>query len=178
MTDKNTIPFYLAVAITAVVFLPLTLFLGTYNVPLWVSFIVWAEFFSFGARLKDAGKLIIPSFAAGAGICALGWVASFALELLIPSAKGLWAYCIGFGFFIGASVKLMDFVPVFRKGSLAYFNGITMVIAVLFTDSFPQITDHVLLSPLVAALWTIVAGYFGLFLGWFNMVILFPKKVS
>lgn len=62
MAKKNTIPFWLAVAITAIVFLPLTMFLGKYNIPLWVSFIVWAEFFAFGANVKDAGKLILPAF--------------------------------------------------------------------------------------------------------------------
>jgi len=178
MATKNTIPFWLAVAITAIVFLPLTMFLGNYNVPLWVSFIVWAEFFTFGANIKDAGKLILPAFPAGAIICGLGWSASFALVPLIPATGGLWAYWIGFGIFVGILVKLMDWVPVFQKGSLAYFNGMTMCIAVLFTNSYPSITSNAVLSPLVAALWTIVAGFFGLFLGWFNMAITFPKEVK
>lgn len=73
-------------------------------------------------------------------------------------------------------VKIMDFVPVFQKGSLAYFNGMTMCIAVLFTGSFPPLTESAVLSPLVAALWTIIAGLFGLFLGWFNMAITFPRE--
>ena len=178
MATKNTIPFWAAVAITAIVFLPLTMFLGKFNIPLWVSFIVWAEFFTFGANVKDAGKLIIPAFPAGAIICGLGWSASFALVPLLPATGGLWAYWIGFGIFVAILVKLMDYVPVFQKGSLAYFNGMTMVIAVLFTGSFPPLTDNAILTPLVATLWTIIAGMFGLFLGWFNMKITFPRQVK
>ena len=179
MAKKNTIPFWLATAITAIVFLPLTMFLGKYNIPLWVSFIVWAEFFTFGANVKDAGKLILPCFPAGAAICALGWSASFALVPLIPAANGLWAYWIGFGIFVAILVKIMDFVPVFQKGSLAYFNGMTMVIAVLFTGSYPaHLSGNSIVQPLIAGLWTIIAGLFGLFLGWFNMAITFPRETA
>ena len=178
MTTKNRIPFWLAVALTAIFFLPLTMFLGKYNIPLWVSFIVWAEYFVFGAKLKEVGALVLPCFPAGAVICALGWVASFALVPKIPANGGLWAYWIGFGIFVGFLVKLMDFVPVFQKGSLAYFNGMTMTIAVLFTGSYPALSTHPLMQPVLAGIWTIIAGLFGLFLGWFNMTITFPKVVE
>lgn len=178
MAKKNTIPFWLAVAITAVVFLPLTMFLGKYNIPLWVSFIVWAEYFAFGSTLKDAMKMIVPVFPVGSIICAIGWMISFALVPVIPATGGLWAYWIGFGVLVAILVKLMDVVPLFQKASLAYFNGMTMTIAVLFTNSYPPLTDNPVLMPLVACLWTIIAGLFGVFLGWFNIAITFPKETS
>jgi len=178
MAIKNRIPFSIAVALTAIFFLPLTMFLGKFNIPLWVSFIVWAEYFTFGAKLKAAGALVLPSFPAGSVICGLGWILSFAIVPLIPAAGGLWAYWIGFGIFVAILVKLMDWVPVFQKGSLAYFNGMTMTIAVLFTHSYPALSDNPLMQPVLASVWTIIAGLFGLFLGWFNMAITFPKEVA
>jgi hypothetical protein len=73
----------------------------------------------------------------------------------------------------------MKFSKILSEGSLAYFNGMTMMIAVLFTNSYPKSTEATIqLNIIIACLWTILAGYFGLFLGWFNMAITFPKKVS
>jgi len=178
MAVKNRIPFAIAAALTAVFFLPLTMFLGKYNVPLWVSFIVWAEYFVFGARLKEAGSVILPCFPAGSLICAVGWILSFALVPLIPAARGLWAHWIGFGLIVALMVKALDYVPVLRKGSLAYYNGMTMTIAVLFTHSYPALSEHPLMQPVLASAWTIMAGLFGLFLGWFNVTLTFPREVG
>jgi len=181
---KETIPFWLAVGITAIIFLPLTIFLGKFNIPLWVSFIVWAEFFTFGATVKKAGKFILLAFPAGAAICALGFIASFSLSAALPglggpSGSGMWGMWIGFGVAVCVLVYVMKFSKVFSEGSLAYFNGMTMMIAVLFTNSFPKGAEMTIqMNTVIACLWTIVAGYFGLFLGWFNMAITFPRKVA
>ena len=43
---KETIPFWLAVSITVMFILPLGLYFGQYSLPLWVAFIVWAEYFA------------------------------------------------------------------------------------------------------------------------------------
>ena len=76
---KETIPFWLAVGITAIVFLPLTIFLGKYNIPLWVSFIVWAEFFNFGATVKKAWKFILIAFPASCNL--RGWFHSLIFSI-------------------------------------------------------------------------------------------------
>lgn len=181
---KATIPFWLAIGITAIVFLPLTMFLGKYNIPLWVSFIVWAEFFNFGATVKKAGKYILPAFPAGAAICAAGFVASFSLSAAIPglagpSGSGMWGMWVGFGVAVCVLAYIMKFSKVFSEGSLSYFNGMTMMIAVLFTNSYPKNPDlSIQVNTIIACFWTILAGYFGLFLGWFNMWITFPKEVK
>ena len=180
---KETIPFWLAVGITAIVFLPLTMFLGKFNIPLWVSFIVWAEFFTFGASLKSAGKFIFLAFPAGAIICALGFIASFSLAsftaLAGPASSGMWGIWVGFGVAVCVLVYIMKFSKIFSDGSLAYFNGMTMMIAVLFTSSYPKSANMAIqLNTVFACLWTILAGYFGLFLGWFNVTITFPRKVK
>ena len=59
-----------AVALTVFISLPFTFFLGKYNFPLWVCFIVWAEYFALGGK-PDTWKLIIPSLPFGAFWCSM-----------------------------------------------------------------------------------------------------------
>jgi hypothetical protein len=172
---RETIPLWLAVAITVVVSLPFGLYLEEYNLPLWVAFIVWAEYFALGAK-PDALKLIIPSFVAGAALTGviMGVVAVTAPEL--PENLAL-AICLFVG--IGAMVYIMRFSPTLQGGSLPYFNGISMLLGVYFTASYPQgVTSEPFLMPLVAALWAILGGLLGAALGWFNVTITFPRPAT
>lgn len=186
MKTQETIPFWLAVGLTAILFLPVTIFFGKFNLPLWVSFIVWAEFFVFGAKLQSSWKFIVLAFPSGAAICTIGFMASFTLAAAIPALAGpsgtaMWGMWIGFGIAVCVLVYIMKFVKVYAEGSLAYFNGMTMLIAVFFTGSFPDaaVKDISVVGHLATAcLWTILAGLFGLFLGWFNVAITFPRKVA
>ena len=61
---RDRVPLWLAVSITVVVSLPFGLWLGDYNLALWVSFIVWAEYFVLGGK-PAALKIIIPAFLIG-----------------------------------------------------------------------------------------------------------------
>ena len=61
---KNTIPLWLAVAITVVVSLPFGIWLGKLNLPLWAAFIVWAEYFALGAK-PSALKIMVPAYTLG-----------------------------------------------------------------------------------------------------------------
>jgi hypothetical protein len=91
----------------------------------------------------------------------------------------MWGMWIGFGIAVCVMVYVMKFSKIFSDGSLAYFNGMTMMIAVLFTNSYPK-SDALSIQAnvIIACLWTILAAVFGLFLGWFNVAITFPKKVA
>lgn len=62
---KETIPLWLAVAITVLVSIPFGLWLGKWSFTLWVAFIVWAEYFQYGAK-PSAIKIILPSYTYGA----------------------------------------------------------------------------------------------------------------
>lgn len=66
---KNTIPLWLAVAITVVVSLPFGIWLNRWNLPIWVSFIVWAEYFALGAKAAVLIK-IVPAYLSGVGVAA------------------------------------------------------------------------------------------------------------
>lgn len=169
---KETIPLWLAVAITVVVSLPFGLLLGIYNLALWVSFVVWAEYFALGAKAV-ALRTILPSFALGA---ALTGAAMFATVLLAPSITLNWALAVSLFVGVGLMVFIMRYSPTLGKGSLCYFNGISMLLGVYFTKSYPGLTDSLLLQPWVAALWTILSGFLGAALGWFNVTITFPRK--
>lgn len=172
---KETIPLYLAVAITVVVSLPFGLFLSKYNLPLWVAFIVWAEYFALGAK-PEGFRLILPAFALGAiltGAC------MFTTVLLKPVLTLNGALALSLFVWVGLMVYIMRYSTTLAKGSLPYFNGISMLLAVYFTASYPDAaTLAPLVQPWVAALWTILAGWLGAVLGWFNVTITFPRPVK
>ena len=188
---KDTIPLWLAVAITVVVSLPFGVWLGSWNIPIWASFIVWAEYFALGAK-PEALRTMVPAYTLGvvaATIIMVGYMLtskafgtgniltvgdfSFTLDNF---ALGL-ACFVGFCIFIYA----MKYVPVTQTGSLPYFNGISMMLGVFFTGAFSHaITgslDAAILAPVVAGIGAWLAGMLGAFLGWFNVTILFPREV-
>ena len=174
MQKKETIPFWLAVVITALVPLPLSLFLGKWNVPLWVSFVVWAQYFVYGASPEAFGKIFGP-YAVGALFSTAGMVLTALLGQLFGSYVGL---NLGFGIAVAVMVYVMRYVPLFQEASLAYFNGMAMMLAVYFTGSFPSLNAGPVLVPVIAGLWAILCGWFGAFLGWFNVTITFPREVE
>ncbi len=172
---KETIPLWLAVAITVVVSLPFGLFLGKYNLPLWVAFIVWAEYFALGAK-PDALRVIIPAFSLGAILTA---AAMFVTVLLAPLLSLNLALAVSLFVGVGFMVYIMRYSDVLGKGSLPYFNGISMLLAVYFTASYPDAaTTAPLVQPWVAAIWVILADILGSLLGWFNVTITFPRPVE
>jgi len=81
--------------------------------------------------------------------------------------------------FVGVAfmVYSMRWAKVFEDGSLPFFNGISMVLAIYFTGSYPQIVSGPL-TPLWAAVWAILMAIFGGLLGVFNVWLTFPKKVE
>lgn len=170
---KESIPLFLAVAITVVVSLPFGLFLGKYNIPLFAAFIVWAEYFALGAK-PAALKIIYPSFALGA---LLTGASMFATVLLAPALGMNLALAISLFVGVGLMVYIMRFSKILSDGSLPYFNGISMLLAVYLTSNYPA-TANALLQPWVAALWTILAGILGGLLGWFNILITFTHPVQ
>lgn len=174
---KNTLPLWLAVAITVVVSVPFTLWLGTYNFAVWCSFIVWAEYFALGAK-PAALKLILPNFAYSAILTGLT-LAAIPLLGFLPSLVVPGDLAVAVALFVGVAfmVYSMKWWKGFQDGSLPFFNGISMVLAIYFTSSYPAIVQGAA-TPLWAAFWTILMGVFGAVLGVFNVWILFPRKVN
>lgn len=160
--------------ITALLPLPLALYLGKFNVPLWCAFVVWAQYFVYGAN-PGAFKVIFPCFAAGALWSTVGMVATALLGTALPFLAAL---AIGFGVAIAFMIYTMRWVPAFQKGSLSYFNGMAMMLAVYFTGSYPTHIASGALAPIVAGIWAILVGWLGAIFGWFNVTITFPKEVG
>jgi hypothetical protein len=172
---KETIPLWLAVAVTVMVALPFTLYLGKYNIPVWVSFIVWAEYFALGAKLS-ALKLIVPSFCLAVALTAATMSVCEAISPHLPTTN----FGLYLSLFVGVAiiVYIMRFSKTLTSGSLPYFNGISMLLAVYFTASYPALSSTAWVKPWVAGCWAVAAGLLGCFLGWFNVTITFPRLVK
>ncbi len=193
---KNTIPLWLAIAITVVVSLPFGIWLSNLNLPLWAAFIVWAEYFTLGAQ-PSALKIMVPAFilgvVGGALICELyqvlaqifgnGNVVNFGLQTLTYNNTALYiAFFVGFCILIYA----MKWMPVVNgAGTLPFFNGVSVFLGVYFTGTYLgwfntlNITANLQYWVVVfCAISAILGGILGAFLGWFNVVILFPRQVK
>ncbi len=181
---KDTIPLWLAVAITVCVSLPFGIWLGNYNLPIWASFIVWAEYFAMGSK-PAVLKTMVPAYILGV-IGAAILMTAYALlstalgntKIYTPTDLALFVAC-----FVGFCVLIyaMKWFPVTQVGSLPFFNGISMLLAVYFTGAFVKPFGASLdanLLPSAAAVGAILAGLLGAALGWFNVTILFPRPVA
>jgi len=71
---KQRIPLWIATPITVAVATPLATRLGTWGLPVWISFIVWAEYFVLGANM-EALKMIGYGFLYGCLMTGF-WLAS------------------------------------------------------------------------------------------------------
>ncbi len=169
----------LPIAVTLVVLftLPFAFFLGKFNIPAWVCFIVWAEYFQYGATPSN-WRVMIPSLAFGAAAgCA--W-SSAAVYLGTLGISAFWAWFLSAIVFIWLYLKIHVSVPTFMEGSLASFNGFTLYLAVYFTNSIPKV--GLVANPAwvltMAFIWTVILAYFGWFLGWLNIILTFPKQVE
>ncbi|MGZ6268827.1 MAG: DUF1097 domain-containing protein [Candidatus Limnocylindrales bacterium] len=193
---KNTVPLWLAVAITVVVSLPFGIWLDKINLPLWAAFIVWAEYFALGAK-PSALKIMVPAFilgvAGGAVICEFyqvlvkilgdGKVFDFGLQTLTNNNLALYI-----SFFVGFCVLIyaMKWMPVTLTGTLPFFNGVSVFLGVYFTGTFmtwfkdfsPSADMLPYAIVIYAAISAILGGLLGAALGWFNVVILFPRQVE
>jgi hypothetical protein len=178
---RDRVPLWLAVAITVVVSLPFGLWLGDYNLPLWVSFIVWAEYFVLGGT-PAALRVIVPAYLVGVFGAMCVTTGTALLERLLDGAGVVAERDVAafIGLFVGFCVFLYAVrwvpLPLLGSASLPFFNGVSMMLGVLFTSAFitaaPAEIDPIL-EPAVAAIGAALAGLLGGFLGWFNVTILF-----
>jgi hypothetical protein len=189
---KNTIPLWLAVAITVCVSLPFGLWLNNWNLPLWASFIVWAEYFALGAK-PEALKIMVPAYVLGVvGAVIIVTFSVFLMDIL-KDAKLVTAgdLAIIVAYFIGFCVLIyaMKWMPVTGgQGTLPFFNGVSMMLGVFFTQATGWVAANLnilgtgdtakYLVPLLAGVGAILAGLLGAALGWFNVTILFPRQVA
>jgi hypothetical protein len=173
---KETIPLWIAITLTVLVSVPFTLWLGSWNMAVWVSFIVWAEYFALGAKIS-AVRTILPAFAYSAVLTGLTLALITYLDFL-PSLRtpGDLAVAVALVIGVGFMVFSMRWATVFQEGSLPFFNGISMVLAVYFTSSYPPIATGAM-AAVWAGVWVVVLGAFGVLLAIFNLWITFPKEV-
>ncbi|MGQ4893828.1 MAG: DUF1097 family protein [Candidatus Njordarchaeia archaeon] len=173
---KETIPLPIAISIVVVFSLLIPILSGIINFPLWACFIVWAEYFALGAK-PEGIKYIIPAYSVGA---LLTWVSAVMWTALMAAGIEMWT-SIGLSLFIWMVPVgyLATHIPLFMKGSLPLFNGVSMYLAIYFTASVPSLflPDPFLLCH-GALLITVITSLIGSFFGWINVVITFPKEVK
>lgn len=184
MSEETTdrVPLWLAVAFTAAISVPFGTLLGVYSIAVWISFIAWAEYFTFGSS-PDQLKWIYGLFPLGAltmavfatinnyftDIMGINLIASSTILLFI---------------FVAIATYLLTLIPQGMDKSLAYFNGLSMFLALYFagivggpgTGGGPLVDGNLawLINPWIRWVWASLAGVFGGFLGWFNILITFP----
>ncbi|ERK54620.1 hypothetical protein HMPREF0682_2710 [Propionibacterium acidifaciens F0233] len=135
---------WLAVPLAVMFSLPFGLWLGDYDLPLRVAFVVWGECFVFGGKLAGLRQLI-PAFTIGA--LAAGIVQSFAMALADPFGTaelvtaGDLAVAVAYSAGFGIAVHIMRFVRVLRDGTPACFQGIAITLACIFTGQGPATSD-------------------------------------
>ena len=170
----ETVPMWLAVALTVVASMPFGLWLGKYNFALWCSFIVWAEYFALGAK-PAVLRLIVPAFSYAVVLTALTLWAARLLDFL-PALRTKGDLAMTAALFVGIALTVytMRFSRIFQEGSLPFFNGISMALAIYFTGSYPDF-GGALPAPIAAGAWTVLMGLFGSALGVFNVWITFPR---
>jgi hypothetical protein len=187
---KNTVPMWLAVAITVVISLPFGLWLDAWNIPLWAAFIVWAEYFVLGGK-PEALKTLVPAYLLGVVGAAFVLIIMVAFLKAMPDLKLVKPgdLPIAIALFIGFCILIyaMKFVPVVNgAGTLCFFNGISMGLATFFIGALYATYGGInisgdlgyYLSPVITCIPAALAGLLGAFLGWFNVTILFPRQVS
>jgi hypothetical protein len=180
---KNTVPLWLALAITVIVSLPFGLWLGNWNLPLWVAFIVWAQYFNLGAK-PEMLKTIIPAFILGVIGAVIASVLGVLLNKALDDAKiyvpGDLGIAIAYFVWFCILIYSMKYMPITNgPGTTPFFNGVAMGLAVYFTGQYATAfgTLDATLVPVACGVAAILGGLLGAFLGWFDVVILFPREV-
>ena len=179
-TTVARIPLHWAVSILVLLILPLSVFLGTWNFALWASFIVWTQYFLYGAKF-DTWKIIFPCIPYGAAIGFIWSAVSYAVEVAFPVLQppGFWGFFITTPVIITFYVWSLGKVPVWRDHTLSVFNGFSLYLAIYFTGSIPHVGPmySTYWVTFLAFLWTVAMCYAGWLFGWVNMLLTFPKKV-
>ncbi|PUA33870.1 MAG: hypothetical protein B7O98_00145 [Zestosphaera tikiterensis] len=175
------VPFWLAVATTVLISLPFGTLLGKYNLALWVSFIAWAEYFALGAK-PSALKLIWVPFPLGALTMAI-FATINNYFVVYAGWDPLTSVAIWIFIWVAIAVYIMRFHPLLQQGSLPYFNGLSMFLALYFAGVQPgqgagPLVGNPLIDPWILWLWCTLAGIFGGILGLINVALTFPKKVK
>ncbi len=141
--NKNErMPMWLAVGISVVVGLPLGLWLGGFSLALWLVFTVWAVYLALGGTPRGGVKTM-HAYLGGAVSAAL--VQLLCLRLIgWMSSPSLWTFSNGLpiipvviAYFVGFCVVVwwMKFSKNWQASSLAYFSGISLTLACIFTGA-------------------------------------------
>ncbi|MFD9330381.1 DUF1097 domain-containing protein [Streptomyces sp. NPDC060065] len=179
----KALPLWISVPVTVAVSLPFGLWLGSWSLPLWLAFIVWAEYFTLGAK-PSALKTMVPAFLCGVVGATVALVVSLLVgkvmdhPTLVETGDVQWFIGLFIGFI--PVIYAMKFLPFTDgPGGLPFFNGISMGLATFFVGGYVSYGDLTIpqddvLLPLITSVPAVLGGLLGAFLGWFNVAIMAP----
>lgn len=181
----KSIPLWVAVPVTVAIAMPFGLWLGAWSLPLWLAFIVWAEYFALGAK-PTVLRVVVPSFLSGVVSAAIALIFSLLVGIALGDAmlvaSGDLAFIIGLPVALLPIIYVMQFLPFAQDtGTLPFFNGLSMGLATYFIGIYTNFgglslpADSVWL-PLITSVPAVLGGLLGAFLGWFNVAIMTPFK--
>jgi len=180
---KPRVPFWLAVAFSVVVTFPAAIYFGRFAMPLWAVFVVWAEYFVLGAK-PEALKVMWPNFIYGSLGVSVGtllyiWIQSWGL-IADPEANTLFSLTVAYFILFCVLLKTMEFGWSFASTGLPLFNGVALTLGIFFTGTYWHLfeTSSLYVIALLSSLTAIAAGIMGGIVGWINVIITFPRKVS
>ena len=180
---KPRVAFWLAVAISVVVTFPAAIYFGRFTMPLWAVFVVWAEYFVLGAK-PEALKVMFPNFIYGSMGVTVGtllfiWIQSWEL-IANPQANTLFSLMVAYFILFCVLLKTMEFGWSFASTGLPLFNGVALTLGIFFTGTYWHLfeTSSLYVIALLSSLTAIAAGIMGGIVGWINVIITFPRKVS
>lgn len=183
VTTKPRVPFWLAVAIAVTLTWPAALYAGRFAMPLWAVFVVWAEYFALGAK-PEALKVMFPNFIYGSLSVTIGtllyvWIQSWGL-INDPKTNTTFSLAVGYFIIFCLLLKSMEYGWSFASTGLPLFNGVALTLGVFFTGTYWHLfeTTNLYVIALLASLTAIAAGLMGGIVGWINVILTFPKKVS
>lgn len=181
----KSLPLWIAVPVTVAVSLPFGLWLGAWSLPLWLAFVVWAEYFTLGAT-PSALRIMIPAFVSGVVGATVALVVALFVGSLTGGAgmivPGDVAWFIGLPLAFVPVIYAMKFLPfVEGPGGLPFFNGISMGLATFFVGIYTTyggltVPTNSILLPLITSIPAILGGLLGAGLGWFNIAIMAPFR--
>lgn len=175
---KERIPFRFVGVFICVATVPLSFVLGNFNFALWVCFVVWAQYFLYGANPSSI-KIIAPSFFTGATFGLLWSGTGVLISILYGNEYAMWGSMLG-ALFAFIMLTMIQNIHILNKGSLAVFNGMSMIFAIFYTGSYPAVgpLDNPFWCLFWAWIWTLVMALVGWLLGYFHIMLTFPKNIE
>jgi hypothetical protein len=184
--ETTRVPLWLATSFAVIAALIPAFFFGNYVFTAWMGFFVWAEYFQTDQGRPCNWKTITPCLFAGSANGMLYIMLSVFLSGFFGQIFGEGTAVIYGAWVVSTLITTpclicpMQKSKLLMKGSLSYFNGYAMVFASYFTAPYPKIgsLSNPYWSVILSFLWVNLMGQYGWLIGYLNVKLTFPKRIT